>query len=555
LDYQLSPPLDENWIARRRSIQKCIQLADEILPELASALNNCHVTSHSLRYWKILLGHWLLRFVSTLYHRYHALERALIQYAPVSTTMLRPDYYQLATADSLSFIWATDDDLWNHVLWCEALADLRFPLSAIEYRNIETSPCFLDFRTGLPKRSPLRAIAGFVFDSILPRFARDKDALIIASYLPAKLEATLQLRLGQVPQRWTTPKISFPPPLNRTGALSEFDTTKGVGFERFLRRLLPRSLPSCFLEGYQCLSDTVDMLLWPKRPTFIFTSNNFDTDEVFKGWAAAKAEAGIPYFAGQHGNNYGTHMLLSSSSWPELGTTDAFLSWGWSGVTGKVVPAFNFKRCSGLAKWSLSPAGGLLLIEAPAWHACTPWDAAAEHHAYLAQQFRFVDALNSEILSKLIVRMHPDIHRMRYHEIARWNDLYSDVEIDDGKTPLPNLIRRSRLVVHSYDSTGILEMLAANQPFICFWPNRWGHLVDSAIPHYELLREVGIFQDSPEHAAAKIMAVWDDIPSWWYSLEVQQVRTSLCRQYSRQTPSPAAVLARLLKKLVQNKVH
>jgi putative transferase (TIGR04331 family) len=139
---------------------------------------------------------------------------------------------------------------------------------------------------------------------------------------------------------------------------------------------------------------------------------------------------------------------------------------------------------------------------------------------------------------------------MKYCEFDRWNDRHPDVALDDGLTPLPKLIQCSRLVVHSYDSTGVLEMLAANQPFICFWPNGWRHLVDSAIPHYELLREVEIFQDSPEHAAAKIMAVWDDIPSWWLSAKVQQAREAFCDQYSRQTLSPAADLAGLLSALV-----
>ncbi len=546
LNYQLTPPLGADWSVRRKVIRESIQLSEKILPELAVALNSCHSTSHSLRYWRILLGHWLLRFISTAYHRYHVLELALTKYDPVSTTMLRPGAYQLATTDSLAFIWATDDDLWNHMLCCEALADLGLSESAIEYRDIESSPCYLDVRAGIPRLTTFRSIARLMFDTILPRLARETDALIINSYLPAKIEAALQIRLGQIPQRWSAPSVEFPVPSDRTGALAQFDINQGPAFEKFVRRLLPRSVPSCFLEGYQCLSDTVGRLLWPKNPAFIFTSNNFDTDEVFKGWTAAKAETGTPYFAGQHGNNYGTHSLVSSTSWPELGATDAFLSWGWSGTSGKIVPAFNFKSCSGLEQWSLAPAGGLLLIEAPAWHACIPWDAAAEHHEYLAHQFRFVEALKPSVYAKLIVRMHPDVHRMKYSEHDRWSDRYPDVVLDDGKTPLPDLIRRSRLVVHSYDSTGILEMLAANQPFICFWPNGWGHLIDSATPHYELLRKTGIFQESPEHAAAKIIAVWDDIPAWWFSDHVQQARGAFCEAYSRLTRSPVADLAKLL---------
>ncbi len=158
LNYQLTPSLGVDWSDRRRVIRESIQLLEKILPELVAALNSWHGTSHSLRYWRILLGHWLLRFVSTAYHRYHVLELALTKCDPVSTTVLRPGTYQLATTDSLAFIWATDDDLWNHILWHEVLTDLGFPKSAIEYRDIESLPCYLDVREGMPRRSTFRQL-------------------------------------------------------------------------------------------------------------------------------------------------------------------------------------------------------------------------------------------------------------------------------------------------------------------------------------------------------------------------------------------------------------
>ena len=40
------------------------------------------------------------------------------------------------------------------------------------------------------------------------------------------------------------------------------------------------------------------------NPEFIFTSNNFHTDEIFKLWSAIKVERGTKYYIGQHGNNY-----------------------------------------------------------------------------------------------------------------------------------------------------------------------------------------------------------------------------------------------------------
>jgi putative transferase (TIGR04331 family) len=179
-------------------------------------------------------------------------------------------------------------------------------------------------------------------------------------------------------------------------------------------------------------------------------------------------------------------------------------------------------------------------------HAFAPWDTYAEHRKYLSQQFRFVAALDLDIRSELLIRLHSDVHKMPYCETALWSEKYPDVALDNGQKKLPNLIRGSRLVVFSYDSTGIIEMLATNQPFICFWQDRWAHLVESAIPYYEYLEAVGIFHSSPESAAFKIKEIWGDIASWWYSPEVQLAREIFCDQYSHQTSSPVSDLANLM---------
>ena len=55
-------------------------------------------------------------------------------------------------------------------------------------------------------------------------------------------------------------------------------------------------------EGLSNLYDVVDLQPWPKNPKFIFTSNNFYRDELFKLWTATKVVSGSKY-VNQHGNN------------------------------------------------------------------------------------------------------------------------------------------------------------------------------------------------------------------------------------------------------------
>ena len=137
---------------------------------------------------------------------------------------------------------------------------------------------------------------------------------------------------------------------------------KHIGLDYTARRLLSTLLPTCYLEGYDYLNKQSEEVSWPKRPKFIFTSNNFTADEIFKIWVAKKTNEGYPYYAGQHGANYGTNYF--TKLWSEIKTSDKFISWGWDGVYNKVntIPAFNFKVVDkSMAVYDCH--GGLLLLE------------------------------------------------------------------------------------------------------------------------------------------------------------------------------------------------
>ena len=100
-------------------------------------------------------------------------------------------------------------------------------------------------------------------------------------------------------------------------------------------------MPICYLEGFKDLNNIVKAKCCPKSPKFIFTSNNFYYDEVFKLYTALNVEKGKKYYVGQHGGNYGTQKWKSQRI-EEL-TADKFITWGWSDDDNKYKPAFVLK--------------------------------------------------------------------------------------------------------------------------------------------------------------------------------------------------------------------
>jgi putative transferase (TIGR04331 family) len=193
--------------------------------------------------------------------------------------------------------------------------------------------------------------------------------------------------------------------------------------------------------------------------------------------------------------------------------------------------------------------GRLLLIETCLPHLMSAWDPYPEFAAYQQDQFSFVEALPEEIRRLLTVRLYHQHTKMSWNEPARWSRSHPDVALDDGTTALTSLVRRSRLVVHSYDSTGILETLALNIPTLCFWSAGTSQLRASAVPFYELLLDAGILHTTAQSAARQVAQVWADVRGWWSGAAVQHARRSFCHEYARSIDTPISTLARLLREV------
>ena len=138
---------------------------------------------------------------------------------------------------------------------------------------------------------------------------------------------------------------------------------------------------------------------------------------------------------------------------------------------------------------------------------------------------------------------------MKWSEEARWQAFDSSLKIDTGDTDIRELIAQSRLVVHSYDSTGILETLSQNIPTLAFWQNGFDHLCDSAKPHYQLLVDAGIVHLTPESVAQKVNEVWSDVDSWWNNETTQCARRHFCNNYAQISDTPLLEMKNTLTRI------
>jgi putative transferase (TIGR04331 family) len=521
-------------------------LEQKLFPEFFSLLNQQHGLAENTRYWQILLGHWFRRAINVLLNRVRTLQQCLANYSISGVTFYPECTYALAPSDSYSAIWAFSDTRWNQELNTAILRSLITDRIQTEILPVNpNNQAIGQYQLSLPAslNSPTQKIKVWLLKRIIfesRRLCRNQDALIINSYLSKTTQIKLQVACGQWPQIWQSPELVIDEPLDlalRSSLTMSFTNKDTESLEYIARQLLFSLLPICYLEGFNSLRREVLQLTWPSNPRFIFTSNSFDTDEIFKLWTADKVSRGANYFVGQHGNNYGTYRYANPSI-EEL-TADKFFTWGWNADidTCKYVPAFIFKK-STYKKRKCNPAGGLLLIEQHLDHRVNTWDNTEEFKQYFQDQQVFVQKLNADPRESLTIRLHCQAPNLQWNEEARWTDWDPALKLESGFMPVDSLISDSRLIVHSYDSTGILETLSANIPTLAFWQHGFDHLRDSAIPFYKLLFDVGIIHFSPITTASMVNQIWENVDSWWQKDHVQQARSHFCDQYAKLTNSP-----------------
>lgn len=523
------------------------ELYETLLVGLTAALNAFHGVQHSLRYWRILTGPWLRLFVQMLFDRWTMLERAVKDYSIAGVRIVETAPDNLVPNDMDHFCSLFIEDTWNEVIYGQLIQGwTSIPVTKIPSspgRTLNSQPLTLTRRI---KRKLARAASVALQWSV-----REDEAFFIATYLPLKQDLKLQWRLGQIPKIWR----AVPTP--KAGVLREkrqwkMDEANSDNFSAIVRTMIPKHIPVLYLEGYAALQLFCSKLPWPKKPSLIFTTNSFSSDDVFKAWAAEKIDAGAPLVVGQHGGGYGISRWASLED-HELAISDKWLSWGWEDKNNtRIKPVGNLKMIGRKLNWN--PKGGALMVEAVgprySYHMHSIPMEASQWLDYFEDQYCFVSALPKNLRKQLLVRLY--MHYQDWRQKQRWQERFPDIRLDEGVIPIAALIEKSRLYISTYNATTYLESLAMNIPTIIFWnPKRW-ELRDSALPYFEQMKLVGIFHETPESAAQQMALVWDDVADWWNSEPVQSVREAFCHRYSRMPERPLDVLEQTLKQAVGN---
>ncbi len=502
---------------------------EKLLGELTEKLNHIHGVNHSVRYWRILIGPWLSYFLQMLFDRWYTIQYAVTNYDISETIILSFSENDFIPKDMDDFIRLFVGDQWNHYIYSLIIKNntkLKYTIRSKQSVNeIQPHTSIL-----LVLKKTLSSLSKIVF-KFINAFSRNNDVFIIGTSLPLVSQLRLSLRLHQLPQIWQTEKVlKITPDIKRRGwkLVGESDND----YESFVRENISLQIPTIYLEGFETLCERSKLLHWPKNPKLIWTSNNHNSDELFKVWMAGKIERGIPLVIGQHGGAYGISRWMSNEN-HEIAISDRFITWGWSEKNNsKLLPVGQLKAKKSLNVNHYKQTEILLVTTVVPRYSYWMYSflVSRQFLDYFKDQCTFVENLPREIRDALVVRLYPNDYG--WDQEKRWRDHFPEQKIDLGKTNINDLIRQSRLYISTYNATTFLESFTMNVPTVIYWDPKLFELRVSAVPFFNELKKVGVFHETPESAAKHVAEIWNDVEAWWESNEVSQTVKRFCDRFA-----------------------
>jgi putative transferase (TIGR04331 family) len=520
---------------------------EDLLTELSIILNQTFTQKHSSKYWRIIIGPWLLSHIQIFYERYICIKQAIELYPLLKTYGLSDSDFTIPADFWEYFHNVTNSDRYNLQIYTSILDGLNFQHKKFKFKNAETSSNGKRNSMGkwyLPFVRKVVLILGRVLSFVAIKFS---PVILVDIYLPRKLIYKLIIN-SKFKCSWYIPNSSvhfdrhtdenIKVKIRRTD-LGAIKISKNDEFQRILIDALPLYFPKTYFEDYIALSSAV-FKTWKRRaPRVLITANAILGNEYFKFLAAfLSTKKGTKIIGVQHGGNYGS-ALINTNEIIETEIADWYWTWGWVDNNSRKKALSNpklsliskrHKEASVGKKYILYIGNDFFRYFYRIW-SCP---IASQGLDYINLKIQFLENLTPENRKILIYRPFPT--SSKWDTESRIRNKFRDLKMDNIDNYYHQL-EAAALVVCDTNQTSFLESLVANIPTIAFWnPDHW-EIRSNAKPFFDLLYEVGILHKTPKEAAEAINANIESLNDWWQSPNTQKVRCKFVSQFARNSHS------------------
>ena len=506
-------------------------LYNKVLLSLILILNKYHSVNFSKRYWKIVIGPWLITFLQIIFERHSNLNYFFKDNLDknLETIILKTKNDELIPKNYEEFTRLMLSDTWNHHIYSLLINndDFKYPIKKIFKDFVDDE----NYKEYLIKNTSFKNKIYNKFVGLVENFISPQKILISESYLGLKDEFKLSLNYLTLP-RYSLNYLSQNYKNLKLREKISLEFIAENSFENFIKKNIFKFMPNSFLEDFNAIGNIVDQMKWPKNPKIIFTSHFMTKTLQSRYTAECLEKKSCKLVLGQHGGVYGQYLFSSMQDY-EIDIADKYLSWGWKNENKKILPFGVIKNLE-KNKYDLKNSKLLMILRSQTryTHRLNSYSGSNQIKKYFNECLSLCVKLNKKLINEnLILRFHS--RKFGWDEDKIFKEKLGNINMDMGYEKISNLFSSAKLVLHTYIGTGYLETLASNIPTIIFANTKECLLNKETTNDLEILKNCNIFHEDYVSAANFINFNWNKINLWWFSEKVQKAREDFCNKYSK----------------------
>ena len=504
-------------------IKKNIKLYNYYMDQLIVFLNNYHRKDHSRRYWSIILGPWLWRFISGMSFKWNLINSIEKKYIFLKKEIDLKEVIPLGIEDYQKI---KNTNYWTHYCYSKIIEHSFSKKFFIKNngelkKNFERDQIYNNLKT-----SSIKEKISFLTQKILNFLPQNKKILIYSTYMSNLNEIKLNLLLNKSLLYYKSLRPYF---LFEKKKLFQFERKKFKaldyhkgGLEEFLSEELLKCIPSGYLENYENIGNIVNQIPFPKFPQKIFTTLGINRSTLMDRYVAQNVEKGSSLILAQHGGSYFQTKFHFNSIY-ETEISDKYLSWGK--IKKRNISSVGvIKDISNASKVS-----NKILLEVRMRKSAYQEEIKIDSGFLEGKKFsknlcEFFSLLKgNKICENLYVKLHES--KSIWHEKKQFLSHNPDLKFLDEKKKMIKEICSAKLIIHTSCSSGHLECLAINKPILILFVHNINLFDDKSKNYIKKFIKLGIVHKSPQSLFKMLKKLERNqiIEKWWGSEKRQKL--------------------------------
>jgi putative transferase (TIGR04331 family) len=506
-DLQTIPFIWRDRAVFEKAYYYSLDVFEKSLAALSTFLNSHHNEKNDVEFYRIILSTWLIHYIQQSYDKYLSLKEAKRIY-PNSVFTTTPKKHWFVPFDYTDYSNEINHkDEYNANIYSRMVSYFKFDKLEIELNTYTTQ------QIRFVKLISFRNHINNFISSFLSRlcFIRGKPlALIVKPYLSNLDKYKLIFSSGF---RLSINDFEYPYSMDIDCINHQArNTPLNIGnneFETYLGNTLLKDIPFLYLEGYKIFTDKID-----------HTATAWYYNPIFQFWYAKNKDK-TKLIVQQHGGVNGTHLMAQEEiHWQVANEVWTF---GWSDEP-KHIPMIHYLNMVDKLSFNKKPKPKTILLAMTSQprYICRMYSchASTEMVTYVKDTIKLLQLLPHDVT--VIIRLYPDDYGWKIRDRISENNFNCNVIFDNHKMSFIYMLGQSEIFVTDHISSCYLQSLGLNIPTVVYCNPNITKFRKSALLFLINLKELKIFHDTPESAAAHINLIYKDINKWWGNSAVKQ---------------------------------